>query len=438
VTSISNNTLSETTILVGVSSYPQIAELTIDESLDELSRLAETAGLTVVGRITQRLHQIDSNTYIGSGKVEELKQLVDEYGAQTVIFDDELSPRHLRQLELALGVEVKLLDRSALILDIFAQHAHTKEGALQVELAQLEYRLPRLTRMWTHLARQSGGGSARGGSGGVGLRGPGETQLEVDKREITRKISKLKKNIDGIREQRELKRKLRTQNQIPVVAIVGYTNAGKSSLLRSLTGEDIYVADQLFATLDPLSRRVRLPSGRQVLFSDTVGFIQKLPTTLVAAFRSTLEEIRYADLILHIADSNHPQVLKHVEAVEDVLAEIDVAPITRILVWNKIDQLDNEVPTWTNKPSAYYPDNLNISARTGIGVDALLDLVDKVLLSQNLEVSFMIPYERGDILAQLFDNAVVKDQKYTETGVIIRTMILPSVYPLFSKYEWAE
>ncbi len=415
-----------------------MAELTIDESLDELSRLAETAGLTVVGRITQRLHQIDSNTYIGSGKVEELKQLVDEYGAQTVIFDDELSPRHLRQLELALGIEVKLLDRSALILDIFAQHAHTKEGALQVELAQLEYRLPRLTRMWTHLARQSGGGSARGGSGGVGLRGPGETQLEVDKREITRKISKLKKNIDGIREQRELKRKLRTQNQIPVVAIVGYTNAGKSSLLRCLTGEDIYVADQLFATLDPLSRRVRLPSGRQVLFSDTVGFIQKLPTTLVAAFRSTLEEIRYADLILHVADSNHPQVLKHVEAVEDVLAEIDVAPITRILVWNKIDQLDNEVPIWTNKPSAYYQDNLNISARMGTGIDTLLDLVDKVLLSQNLEVSFMIPYERGDILAQLFDNAVVKDQKYTETGVIIRTMILPSVYPLFSKYEWAE
>lgn len=438
MTSISNNTLSETTILVGVSSYPHIAELTIDESLDELSRLAETAGLTVVGRITQRLHQIDSNTYIGSGKVEELKQLVDEYGAQTVIFDDELSPRHLRQLELALGVEVKLLDRSALILDIFAQHAHTKEGALQVELAQLEYRLPRLTRMWTHLARQSGGGSARGGSGGVGLRGPGETQLEVDKREITRKISKLKTNIDEIREQRELKRKLRTQNQIPVVAIVGYTNAGKSSLLRCLTGEDIYVADQLFATLDPLSRRVRLPSGRQVLFSDTVGFIQKLPTTLVAAFRSTLEEIKYADLILHVADSNHPQVLKHVEAVEDVLAEIDVAPITRILVWNKIDQLDNELPIWTNKPSAYYQGNLNISARMGTGIDALLDLVDKVLLSQNLEVSFMIPYERGDILAQLFHNSVVKDQKYTETGVIIRTMILPSVYPLFSKYEWAE
>lgn len=438
MTSISNNSLSETAILVGVSSYPHIAELTIDESLDELSRLAETAGLTVVGKITQRLHQIDSNTYIGSGKVEELKQLVDEYGAQTVIFDDELSPRHLRQLELALGVEVKLLDRSALILDIFAQHAHTKEGALQVELAQLEYRLPRLTRMWTHLARQSGGASARGGSGGVGLRGPGETQLEVDKREITRKISKLKKYIDEIREQRELKRKLRTQNKIPVVAIVGYTNAGKSSLLQCLTGEDIYVADQLFATLDPLSRRVRLPSGRQVLFSDTVGFIQKLPTTLVAAFRSTLEEIKYADLILHVADSNHPQVLKHVEAVEDVLAEIDVAPITRILVWNKIDQLDNELPIWTNKPSAYYQDNLNISAKMGTGIDALLDLVDKVLLSQNLEVSFMIPYERGDILAQLFHNSVVKDQKYTETGVIIRTMILPSVYPLFSKYEWAE
>src|SRR5690606_11732096 len=219
---------------------------------------------------------------------------------QVVIFDDELSPRHQRELEKRFGEKVKILDRSALILDIFAQHAHTREGALQVELAQYEYRLPRLTRQWTHLARQAGGGSARGGTGGVGLRGPGETQLEVDRREIGRKITKLRQELEEVRAHRGRYRAQRSCAQIPVVSLVGYTNAGKSTLFSAMTGSDVYVADQLFGTLDPTTRRIDLPSGRQVLLTDTVGFIQKLPTTLIAAFRATLEEVLEADIILHV------------------------------------------------------------------------------------------------------------------------------------------
>jgi GTP-binding protein HflX len=424
--------------LVGAATFAGRQSLSIEDSLDELNQLADTAGLNVVGQLTQHLHNIDPNTYIGSGKVEELKQLVLDSGAQTVVFDDELSPQHQRQLEIALGDNTKLLDRSALILDIFAQHAHTKEGALQVELAQLEYRLPRLTRMWTHLARQAGGGAARGGTGGVGLRGPGETQLEVDKREINRRISKLKKDIDGIRTQRDLKRKLRDQNHIPVVAIVGYTNAGKSSLLRTLTSENIYVADQLFATLDPVARRVRLPSNRQIVFSDTVGFIQKLPTTLVAAFRSTLEEVHFADLLLHVADITHPHVADHIETVEDVLAEIDAPPIPRILVWNKVDRPQTpSLDPITAFPKSYVG-AIRISALTGLNLPGLLSMIEQTLVSQHLSLRFKIPYDKGDILAALFEKATVEDKEYTEDGVIVSALMLPAIYPMFSQYEWVE
>ena len=328
----------ERTMLVGAEISGQENLLSLDESLDELEMLADTAGLDVVGAATQRLRSPNPKTYIGSGKIEEIQALVEETNADVILFDDELNPRHQRELEKIFGEKLRVLDRTALILDIFAQHASTHEGALQVELAQYEYRLPRLTRAWTHLARQAGGGG--GGSGaGVGLRGPGETQLEVDRRDIRRRIDQLRGDLDKVRAHRGRHRARRKRSRIPVVALVGYTNAGKSTLLNALSESDVYVADQLFATLDPTTRRVELPGGHLALFSDTVGFIQKLPTTLVAAFRATLEEIAEAELLLHVLDITHPNVDAQSEAVLETLAEIGADHIPMLTVLNKIDNL---------------------------------------------------------------------------------------------------
>src|SRR5215207_2402858 len=324
----------ERTFLVGLGTRGSRPLLSVDDSLQELALLADTAGMEVVGQTSQNVARPDPATFVGSGKVTEIKELLLASDAQVVIFDDELSPRHQRELEKRFGEETKVLDRSALILDIFAQHARTREGSLQVELAQYEYRLPRLTRAWSHLARLGGG---------IGTRGPGETQLEVDRREISRKISKLKEELESVRSHRSRHRDRRERTGVPLIALVGYTNAGKSTLLHALTGADVYIANQLCATLDPTTRRLELHSGRQGLISDTVGFIQKLPTNLIAAFRATLEEINDADLVLVVADVNHPNVVQHIETVEDTLAEIDMPPVPRILVWNKIDQW-NEHP----------------------------------------------------------------------------------------------
>ena len=303
----------------------------------ELARLADTAGLIVVGEAIQRLKHPDSATYIGSGKVDEVKILVNDMDADVVIFDDELKPRHQRELEKAFGENVRVLDRTALILDIFALHASTREGKLQVELAQLEYRLPRLTRMWTHLARQAGG-RVGGQGGGVGLRGPGETQLEVDRREIGRRIAVLKEDLESVRAHRSRYRAKRRQTELQVVAIVGYTNSGKSTLINKLSNSDVLSADMLFATLDPTTRRVTMPGGRELLFTDTVGFIQKLPTNIVAAFRATLEEITEADLLLHVVDATHPQAAAQIESVEDILAELEVDHLPTIMALNKVDR----------------------------------------------------------------------------------------------------
>ncbi len=306
----------ERAFLVGVEFNNQDSLLTTDDSLIELTLLAQTAGLDVVGQASQKLPHPNPKTYIGSGKVQEIKILTNELSADILLFDEELSLRHLRELEKEFGDDVRILDRTALILDIFAQHANTAEGALQVELAQYEYRLPRLTRAWTHLARQAGGGAGRSGSvGGVGLRGPGETQLEVDRRDIRRRISFLKERLEKVRIHRQQHRYRRKKSELPVVAFVGYTNAGKSTLLNYLSNSDVYVADKLFATLDPTTRRIDLPDGKSALFTDTVGFIQKLPTTLVAAFRATLEEITDADLLLHIIDIVHMNALSQAEFV---------------------------------------------------------------------------------------------------------------------------
>jgi GTPase len=421
----------EKAVLVGVRVRSTHPLLSLEESLAELALLAETAGVTVVGEITQNLNRIEPATFIGSGKVTEIIEMIADTGAGTVIFDDELSPRHQRELSEHFGVNVKLLDRSALILDIFAQHARTREGALQVELAQYEYRLPRLTRAWTHLARQAGGGGARGGSGGVGLRGPGETQLEVDRRDISRRIAHLKEEIERVRQHRRLQREQRQRSGVPVVALVGYTNAGKSTLLNALSDANVYVADRLFATLDPTTRRVDLPSGRQILFTDTVGFIQKLPTMLIAAFRATLEEILEADLILHVVDLAHPSVLAHIEAVDDILAEIEVPVIPRVLVWNKSDMWGDE-PLPEVRESAYTR-QVAISAQNRTGIDKLLELVESVLASSLHRVRYVIPYSRGDVVSQLFSLARVIHQEHTADGVIMDVEV-----PLFLGERFEE
>jgi len=397
--------------------------LPVEESLDELALLAATAGVEVRGRVVQRVSSIAPATFIGPGKLAEIAASLPELRANTVIFDDELSPRHQREIEKVLGDDVLVLDRSALILDIFAQHAHTREGALQVELAQYEYRLPRLTRAWTHLARQAGGAAARGGTSGVGVRGPGETQLEVDRREISRRITRLKGEIESVRAHRQRHRVQRAKSGIPVVALVGYTNAGKSTLLNALSGADVYVADQLFATLDPTTRRVTLPSGRGVLMSDTVGFIQKLPVTLVAAFRATLEEVTDADLLLHVVDAHHPRAADHVEVVEDTLAELDATRIPKILVLNKMDL--GERGELIDYAALGYRAEVRISAARGTGLDALLETVDRVLAELLVPVEFTVPYAQGDLLAAIHAQGVVEQETHTADGVQIAARVPP-------------
>ncbi|MCY3781708.1 MAG: GTPase HflX [Chloroflexi bacterium] len=408
--------------LVGVALRQERALLPIEDSLRELALLADTAGINVVGQSSQLVRQVNPKTLIGTGKLDEIIEQVRQLDVNILIFDDELSPRHQRELEKQLDAAVRLLDRSALILDIFAQHARTKEGALQVELAQYEYRLPRLTRQWTHLARQAGGGGARGGSGGVGLRGPGETQLEVDRREITRKITKLKKDLEQVRAHRNLHRQRRRRSGLPLVALVGYTNAGKSTLLNSLSGSDIYAADQLFATLDPTTRRVSLPDGDEMLLSDTVGFIQKLPTTLIAAFRATLEEVIEADLLLHVVDISHENALQHIEAVEDTLAEIDASDMPRILVLNKMDRVNGTLPEMGLVDS--YAGIVPVSARDKTGLDVLLCSIADALARQVTLLDVVIPYQLGQIYSELYDKRYIDAEVADENGWAL-TLRLP-------------
>ncbi len=424
----------ERTFLVGAvikGSHPLFG---MEDSLTELELLAKTAGMEVVGKTSQQVERIDPATFIGTGKVEEIRDQVAALNAQVVIFDDELSPRHQRELEKRFGENIKLLDRSALILDIFAQHAHTREGALQVELAQYEYRLPRLTRQWTHLARQAGGGSARGGTGGVGLRGPGETQLEVDRREISRKVAKLKGELEQVRAHRGRHRAQRERARIPVISLVGYTNAGKSTLFRALTGSDVYVANQLFATLDPTTRRIDLPSGRQVLLTDTVGFIQKLPTTLIAAFRATLEEVVSANVILHVVDASHPNVLQHIEAVEDTLAEIDMPAVPRVLVWNKMDAVEGTPPAY-DSTDTMYTGMAHVSALRQDGLDQLLSVIEDAVAHSAYLVRLCLPYQRGDLISYLHEAATIEHVEHTEEGVVLTAYLSPELYDRYQDYQ---
>ncbi|MGA9350255.1 MAG: GTPase HflX [Anaerolineae bacterium] len=387
----------------------------VEDSLAELAQLARTAGVEVGGQTFQKLDAINPATYIGKGKVEEIGTLKEELDCDLVIFDDELAPRQQRELEEAWGV--KVLDRTSLILDIFAQHAHTKEGQLQVELAQYEYRLPRLTRMWTHLARQAGGGVARGGAGGVGLRGPGERQLEIDRRRIRERISQLKQELEQVRVHRRLYRRRRHQAAIPVIAIVGYTNAGKSTLLNAISGAEVLVEDKLFATLDPITRRVLLPQGQVALFTDTVGFIQKLPTQLIAAFRATLEEINDAALLLHVIDITHPSVLLQSRVVEDTLKDLGATDVPVVVALNKVDQLDS--PDGVQRMMREFPNSLAISAKERIGLDELLAHSEAVLNGSLVRIKACIPYREGELVSLFHRQGLVEREEYDPEGTIL-------------------
>lgn len=409
---------AERAFLVGVEHEGSPDGLPLAASLAELAQLAGSARLSVVGQATQRLRSPDPKTLVGAGKLVEIRDLVEQAAADLVLFDDELSPRHQRELERAFGEQVRVVDRTALILDVFSQHARSREGALQVELAQYVYRLPRLTRAWTHLARQAGGGGGRSGSvGGVGLRGPGETQLEVDRRDIARRIAHLRRELEGVRAHRGRHRAQRRRAAVPTVALVGYTNAGKSTLLNRLTGAEVYVADQLFATLDPTTRRLELPGGRHALVTDTVGFIQKLPATLVAAFRATLEEITEADLLLHVVDITHPQALAQAEAVRATLESIGAHKLPMVTALNKIDLLAaGGFPVeWIDAFERAIP----LSARTGEGVPPLLAAIDHELTAAMTVCRVRLPYAQGRLISLFHELGTIERIEHTPTAVAI-------------------
>lgn len=405
--------------LVGLDIGVRHQILSIEASLEELGALADTAGIHVVGQTSQRVTNPDPATFVKKGKVDEIRQWVRDLEVDIVIFDDELLPRHQRELEEVFGDEVRVIDRTALILDIFAQHAHTREGAAQVALAQYEYRLPRLTRRWTHLARQAGGAAARGGVGGVGLRGPGETQLETDRRDIRRRISRLREEIGALRAHRDRHRTQRRRRRIPVVALVGYTNAGKSTLLNRLSGSSVLVADQLFATLDPTVRRVLLPGRQTVLMADTVGFIQKLPHTLVAAFRATLEEISEADLLVHVVDVSHPDALEQARVVEDTLmGELGIPSLPGVMALNKIDLAKGREELETlDSLCSRYPGCVRVSARDGFGMDELLQRIQETLEPGFVRIVVRIPYSQGALIARFRENAIVELEEHEDAYV---------------------
>jgi len=400
----------ERALLVGVEIRGAENILSLDASLEELALLANTAGLSVVGETRQRLQSPHPKTFVGSGKVKEIRALAEETLADVVLFDEELSPRHQRELEREFKEDVRILDRTALILDVFAKHARTREGALQVELAQYEYRLPRLTRAWTHLARQAGGGAGRtGAAGGVGLRGPGETQLEVDRREIGRRIDHHKEEIEKLRAHRGRHRSRRRHSQIPTVALVGYTNAGKSTLLNQLANARVFVADQLFATLDPTTRRVELPGGKAILVTDTVGFIQKLPTTLVAAFQATLEEISEADLLLHVIDITHPEAAAQARSVGETLQDIGADELPILAAANKIDALSDGT-----SPASLFPEAVSISALTGRGIAELLAAIEYELYIVMVPIKVQLPYEQGRLMSLFHEHGLVENEQHFE------------------------
>jgi GTP-binding protein HflX len=407
--------LQERALLVGLERKGH-DKWAVQDSLIELRELAESAGTGVLDTIIQKRDAPSAPTFIGKGKVEELGTLCREKSANTVIFDDDLSPAQGRNLGDILGKDVKVLDRTELVLDIFAQRAHTKEAKIQVELAQLQYMLPRLTGLWTHLSRQRGG---------VGTRGPGEQQLEVDRRRIMEKISRLRRDLDEVRKNRRIERSGRQKLHWPLVSIIGYTNTGKSTLLNALSGADVLTEDKLFATLDPTTRKVRLPNNQNILLSDTVGFLRKLPHHLVESFQATLEEVTEADLLLHVVDVSHPQAHEQIKAVEVVLHEINAWGKPTVVALNKVDKLEVREQT-LEKFVCEFHDAVPISAKNGENLDGLLDEITNRLRDRRVNVTLSIPHDRAKTIALVYRSGYVTARSM-DNGNVVLTAQIPKV-----------
>ncbi len=418
----------ERVVLLGV--WTEGTQQAAENSLRELAQLAQTAGSVVLDGLVQRRGRPDASTYVGAGKAAELAALVAATGADTVICDGELTPGQLRNLEGA--VKVKVIDRTALILDIFAQHAKSKEGKAQVELAQMEYLLPRLRGWGESLSRQAGGRVA--GGGGIGARGPGETKLETDRRRVRARMARLRREIAEMSVGRSVQRARRRRREVPSVAIAGYTNAGKSSLLNRLTGADVLVDDSLFATLDPAVRKTRLPSGSPVTLTDTVGFVRHLPHQLVEAFRSTLEEVTDADLILHVVDASDADPRSQIAAVREVLAEVGARDVPELVAFNKADLADEVALRGLRLAE---PRSVVVSARTGRGVPGLLAEIERLLPRRHAQVRAVLPYDRGDLLARAHAEGEVLRAEHTAAGTELIARVPPGLAAELGRYAVA-
>ena len=416
------NTRTERVFLVGIELKSR-KDWETSDSLEELAELATTAGGEVVGDGVQKLEAPHAATFIGKGKADEFAAQCKKLGVDTVIFDDELSPAQSRNLEKVFSA--KILDRTSLILDIFAQRARTREGKLQIELAQLQHLLPRLTRFWGHLSRQKGGIGMRGGEG--------ETQLETDRRRVQDRIAKIRVELEVVRRQRSTQRYARQRNQWPLASIVGYTNAGKSTLLNKLTGADVLAENKLFATLDPTTRRLRLPTNQNVLLTDTVGFIRKLPHGLVEAFKATLEEVVQADLLLHVVDVSHPQANEQVQSVDAVLKEIGAEGKPTIMVFNKTDLLNGSRET-LNRFLERYPHGVAISAESGEGVPTLLAELGSQIRPLREFVELAVPHEQAGVIARLHEVAQVIERRYNGKKAHFKARIPPQFHREFERY----
>ena len=411
----------ERAVLAGLSAASMDeSERSTEISMEELAALVDTAGGDTVAIIMQSRPTPDPRSFIGDGKVREMKELIAMNDCDLAVFDNELTPSQMRVLSEELGV--KVLDRSGLILDIFAQRAQTREGQLQVELAQYKYLLPRLTGMWTHLVRQT----ASGGSSPIGTRGPGETQLETDRRHIRRKIQKLEEELAAVRKVRSTQRRRREKNDMPVVALVGYTNAGKSTLLNCLTGSDIPANDRLFDTLDTTTRRLRLDETQEVLLSDTVGFIRKLPTHLIEAFKATLEELSYANVLLHVIDISNPEWEAQARVVDGLISQLGASETPCLRVFNKCDAYIGILP--------HGDDIVCISARSGEGADALVSKLLEMLDRGKKQVKLEIPYSDAGIVDLLKRETAVLSMEYTDTGITAEAIVTPDVLGRVKKY----
>ncbi|MDD5198263.1 MAG: GTPase HflX [Terrimicrobiaceae bacterium] len=415
--------IAERAILVGLEQQG-LSHWDLEDSLAELKQLAASAGAQVVDTVVQKMEKPTAPYYIGKGKAEEIARLCETKQATSVIFDDELSPAQGRNLEELTSR--KVLDRTQLILDIFAQRARTKEGRLQIELAQLQYLLPRLTRMWTHLSRQSGG---------IGTRGPGETQLEVDRRRVQERISRLERDLKDVRRNRTVQREGRLRHNWPLASLVGYTNAGKSSLLNRLTGAGLLAEDKLFATLDPTTRQFILPSRQKMLLTDTVGFIRKLPHTVIESFKATLEEVVLADLLLHVVDLSHPYFHEQMAAVDATIRELNAQGKQTLLIFNKIDAVTD--PAIVRQTLAHYPGSVGVSARTGEGIDTLIDELTIRLRAWRMRVEFHVPISESAALAELHRIGHVLSVRYDEDIAVVTAHVPPEAKSRFAAFELA-